>query len=145
MEDISLHLMDIVENSIAGGATRVEITFHEGRETLRITIGDNGFGMNEEQVARASDPFFTTKEGKKYGLGISLLRQSAGETGGAVSVESTPQRGTTVTAEFVTSHPDMKPLGDIEGTVRLLRAFHPEIDFVFKRKNHEGGTSETQT
>lgn len=133
MEDISLHLMDIVENSITGGASRIELTFDVVDSRLLISIEDDGIGMDADQLARASDPFYTTKEGKSYGLGISLFRQAAEETGGNVSVESVPKRGTSVTAVFHTDHPDMKPLGDIDGTVRLLRAFHPEIVFEVKR------------
>jgi signal transduction histidine kinase len=143
MEDISLHVMDIVENSITGGAKCVEIEISEDMDRLRITIRDDGDGMDREQVARASDPFYTTKEGKSYGLGISLYRQAAEETGGTVTVISTPREGTTVSADFIIEHPDMKPMGDIAGTVRLLRAFHPEIDFLLMM-NKRGGKSETQ-
>ena len=126
--------MDIVENSIAGGASCIEVGLCESDDKLTITIRDDGRGMSLTETGRASDPFYTTKQEKSFGMGISLFKQTAEETGGSLSVFSTPGRGTTVTVSFFPEHADMKPIGDIEETMRLMQAFHPEIEFVLANK-----------
>ena len=61
MNDLSMHILDIIQNSISAGATRVTLTVDENpaADLLTIVIGDNGRGMTPEQVSRLSDPFFT--------------------------------------------------------------------------------------
>ncbi|TFG62311.1 MAG: ATP-binding protein [Spirochaetales bacterium] len=139
MEDLSLHVMDLAENSIRAGASRIDILVEEDVPNRRLTIvlKDNGRGMNAETQVLALDPFYTSKEGKRVGLGLPLFRQSAEETGGELTVESIPGKGTVVRAEFRTDHPDLKPLGDIEETVALLRIFHPEVTFFLDREKKE--------
>ncbi len=134
MEDISLHILDVAENSITAGSSRIEITVVEdtARDLLTLIISDNGAGMDPEMSKNALDPFFTTKQGKRVGLGIPLLAQAARESGGGISIESNKDSGTTITARFKLRHPDRKPLGDIEKTLYLLRATHPEIVIVFR-------------
>ncbi len=135
MEDISLHILDIALNSIDAGATWIFIQIDEDHRnnSLRVTITDNGRGMTKEEMERLLDPFFTTK-GKKTGLGVSLLAQSAREADGQIEVESTPGRGTRVVATFVLNHIDRKPLGDIVSTLGALIAGAPhlDIDFVYR-------------
>jgi anti-sigma regulatory factor (Ser/Thr protein kinase) len=137
MEDLSLHILDIAENSIAAGAERIEIKIiiSLAPDRLTLEIKDNGKGMDEETMKMVKDPFFTTKSvsrrKKKFGLGIPLLAQTAEECGGRFFIESVRGKGTTVIAEFQKSHIDMKPLGDMGATMMTLIGGHPEIDFVF--------------
>ncbi len=140
MEDLSLHILDVAENSITAGASRIEISVQEDtvHDLLTLTIRDNGIGMDGKMSRKALDPFFTTTHGKKVGLGIPLLAQAARESGGSFSIESHKKSGTVITARFKLSHPDRKPLGDIEKTVYLLTIAHPEIDFVFKFDQDNG-------
>lgn len=132
MEDLSLHILDIVENGVRASATEVhvEIIDNEEREEFTLVIQDNGAGMNDELAQRASDPFFTTKDGKKTGLGLSLLSQSAEETGGSMTVESKEGEGTRVTAVFKKNHIDMRPLGNIPETMTTLIAGNPDVRFI---------------
>lgn len=68
----------------------------EGRY-VRIAVSDVGCGMDEETLARASEPFFTTKGiGKGTGLGLSMAQGLAAQSGGRMSIESELGRGTTV-------------------------------------------------
>ncbi len=138
MEDLSLHIMDIVENSITGGAANVVIRAFEQNGRLVISIVDDGVGMSPDQIRRASDPFYTTKPGKKYGLGLALFKQAAEQTGGSFSIDGAENGGTEVRAEFIADHPDMQPVGDLEGTVSLLQRFHPDVTFTLE---HESITS----
>jgi signal transduction histidine kinase len=133
MEDLSLHIMDLIDNSIAARATRVSVIIREerGPGRLHILIEDDGAGMDGETLNRARDPFFSTKNGKPFGLGLSLFAQAARESGGSLTVESLPGRGTKIHAEFGLDHPDCKPLGEIDKTMFVLQASHPEIEFSF--------------
>ena len=94
-----MHILDIIQNSISAGATRVTLTVDENpaADLLTIVIGDNGRGMTPEQVSRLSDPFFTSRTTRKVGMGIPLLKQSAEQSGGEVRITSEPGRGTEVT------------------------------------------------
>ena len=133
MEDISLHILDIAENSLAAGATCVKISITEetGQDLFTVTIEDNGKGMTPEFVGKALDPFCTTRTTRKVGLGLSLLAQAARETGGDIRIRSVAGEGTTVTADFRPGHIDMKPLGNIADTVVTLIAGNPQADFLF--------------
>ena len=64
---------------------------------LRIRISDTGSGMDEVTLAKATDPFFTTKgPGKGTGLGLSMVHGLAAQSGGLLRIDSAPNRGTTV-------------------------------------------------
>jgi len=134
MEDVSLHILDIVENALRAGAKNVVIRLAQctREDRLVLEVADDGEGMNEETMKRSLDPFFTTKQGKRVGLGLPLLAQAAEEAGGKLEVQSAPGQGTKVIATFRLSHIDRKPLGDIEETLRCLKATHPEVCFRFE-------------
>ncbi|MBS0559203.1 MAG: CHASE3 domain-containing protein [Proteobacteria bacterium] len=65
---------------------------------VRVSVTDNGAGMPESVVARATEPFFTTKaEGRGSGLGLPMVYGFARQSGGVMKIDSTPGCGTTVT------------------------------------------------
>jgi hypothetical protein len=130
MEDLALHILDIARNGAEAGATRIEIRVEEdaASDTLRIIVTDNGRGMDAETAGRAIDPFFTTRRTRVVGLGLPLLRQSAEAAGGRLTVTSQPGAGTQVEAVFGLSNVDRAPLGDVETTVLVLLASHPDVD-----------------
>ena len=136
MEDLSLHILDIAENAIRAGGSKIiiEILEDKPQDKLVVCIEDNGKGMNEETIKKAMDPFFTTKGGKKVGLGLSLLAQAAQQTGGELKIDSEVGKGTKITAVFKLSHPDMTPKGDIVATITALIAGNPAIQFIFDYK-----------
>ena len=136
MEDISLHILDIVENSIAAGANRVEIRVIEDtrKDILSVEIRDNGKGMSEEVLENAVDPFYTTRTTRRVGLGLSLLSQSAKEAEGDMTIKSKEDEGTTIYAYFKHSHIDRKPLGNMAETLIVLIAGNPDIDFLYEHR-----------
>ena len=143
MDELSLYVLDITMNSVRAGATRIEIELIEEGEWLTFTVRDNGCGMTEEQVARLSDPFFTTRKTRKVGLGIPFLKMLAEMTGGSVRIQSvhesvSAEHGTETCATFGRNHIDFIPLGDMVETVKTLIQGSPEIDFVYRHKT-EGG------
>lgn len=133
MNDLSMHILDIVQNSISAGATLVTLTVDESpaEDLLTIAVGDNGRGMTPEQVSRLSDPFFTSRTTRKVGMGIPLLMDSARQSGGDVRIESEPGKGTEVTAVFGYSNIDRPPLGDVANALMLLVSSNPALDFLF--------------
>ena len=139
MEDLSLHILDIVENSIIAKASTIEIKVVEDieKDLLTIEIRDNGQGMDEETVKKALDPFFTTRTTRKVGLGLSLLSQAARESGGNIEIESQAGGGTRVKATFGYSHIDRKPVGNMEATLTTLIVGNPEVDFIYEHKKGE--------
>jgi len=94
----------------------VEAMSDEGTLTLRtrnlegdwieVEVEDTGSGMTREVLAKALNPFFTTKaEGKGTGLGLSLVYSTVKAHGGQLDIQSEPGRGTTVTMRFPTCEP----------------------------------------
>lgn len=134
MNDISLHIIDIIQNSLSAGASRIEVTIEENilKNRLVVSISDNGKGMTKEQVNRLDDPFFTSRTTRRVGMGIPLFRQSAEQSGGSLEVTSEPGAGTTVNATFLNDHLDRPPLGDIANTIVLMVSANPDIDFLFR-------------
>ena len=140
MKELSLNILDIVENSTKAKAELVKIEIIEDNELLTIKISDNGTGMTEEVLSTVSNPFYTTRTTRKVGLGIPLFRLAAEQTGGSLSIESKhidsyPEaHGTVVTAIFHKNHIDFTPLGDVISTVTTLIQGHPNTDFFFNHK-----------
>jgi len=134
MEDVSLHILDIVENALRAGAKHIVIRLAQRKQADRLVLEviDDGKGMDEETKRRSLDPFFTTKQGKRVGLGLPFLAQAAEEAGGSLEIESAPGQGTRVIATFGLSHIDRRPLGDIKQTLYCLEATHPEVCFRFE-------------
>jgi len=134
MEDLSLHILDIVENSINASASKIEIRINEdsANDLLTIEITDDGTGMDDETLKKAIDPFYTTRTTRRVGLGLSFLSQSAKESEGTFDIWSKPGEGTTVKASFRMSHPDCKPMGDIALTIQTLVLGHPETVFIYE-------------
>jgi hypothetical protein len=139
MEDLSLHILDIAQNSIRAGATKIQIDVDEdaAANRLRFVIVDDGCGMTEEQLAKLHDPFFTTRSTRRVGLGIPLLKQGAEQAGGGVTITSRPGVGTTVEACYELDNIDRPPLGDLAATVWTLLILNENV--LFEYRHTRGG------
>jgi signal transduction histidine kinase len=131
MHDLSLYLLDVLENSVRAGATviAVSVAADRPRDRLVMTIEDDGPGLpvSAEQVL---DPFFTTKAHKKTGLGLSLFRQAAEAAGGGLQMARSPQLGgVAVRAEMSLANVDRPPLGDVATSLLTMVATNPGVDF----------------
>ncbi len=138
MRDLSMHVLDIAQNSIKAKASLVRISFaaDESRR-LTLTIADDGCGMSAEFLANVTDPFTTTRTTRKVGLGIPMLKHSAEATGGRFSIESEPGVGTTLTASFMLDNIDCIPPGDICDTLFSLVALNPDTpEFLFEASGY---------
>ena len=136
MQEISLNILDIAQNSISAEAKNITIIIDEdlAADTMTVEINDDGKGMNEEFLKQVTSPFKTTRTTRKVGLGISFLKEAAELTGGTFTITSKVGVGTNVKAVFVHSNIDRQPLGDLAGTIASLIFLNPDIDFYLLHK-----------
>jgi hypothetical protein len=136
MQDLSLHILDLIQNSIAAGASLIKLTIYEDKEKnwLTIDIEDNGKGMDKIVMRRAADPFYTTRSTRKVGLGLPLFVAMAQRCGGDVVLKSTKGKGTSIKSGFQLNHIDRPPFGKLEDTITTLILCNPDIDFVYIHK-----------
>ncbi|HOE90602.1 MAG TPA: sensor histidine kinase [Candidatus Cloacimonadota bacterium] len=136
MQDLSLHLIDIIENSARANCDLISIVIgiDETENKLSFEIIDNGVGMDEDTLTSAQNPFYTSKSErkKKIGLGIPLFKENAERCNGSFLMESTIGKGTRLYAEFEHNHIDRMPLGSIEDTFLSSIVGHSEINFFIK-------------
>ena len=92
MQELSLNILDIAENSVKAGASliTVAVCYRPAADRLTVTITDDGCGMDAETVRRVCDPFYTTRTTRRVGMGLPLWKMAAEMTGGAMTVESAP-------------------------------------------------------
>ena len=145
MKEISLNILDILQNSIDAGscAIRLAILEDSARDALEIEVADNGKGMDAATAASALDPFMTGNPKKRVGLGLPLLREQARCCEGDLTLSSAPGKGTTVRVWFKRSHIDRMPMGDLAGTMATALATHQEIEFSYNHKFDGRGFSVT--
>lgn len=136
LEDLSQHVLDISENSVAAGATTVLIEIDENvRENMLVMlIEDNGRGMTKEFVERVTDPFVTSRTTRRVGMGLPFLKQSAELCDGYFSIVSEPNIGTRTEAGFCYDSIDRPPLGDMPATVMTIFMGYPDIDWTYRHK-----------
>ena len=94
MRELSLHILDIVQNSITAKADTITVEISENIEAdeLKITISDNGCGMDEETLARVNGTFATSRTTRKIGMGIALFRAAAELSDGYLTLASKKRR-----------------------------------------------------
>ena len=98
---IAQALVNLIENSLQampdGGriVMSAAVVGSDSERALHIVIADTGIGMDQEQLARAFEPYFSTK-GAGTGLGMSIARRAIEEHDGRIDLVSAPNEGTTV-------------------------------------------------
>lgn len=129
MKEIALHILDIARNSVEAGADKIMINVLDAGNTFSFTVEDNGKGMDKALIEKITDPFFTTRQTRKVGMGLALLKQNTEATGGKVEIESKINKGTRVKASFISNHIDRPPVGDLTGILLQLLTGNIGIDF----------------
>ena len=141
MLELSLHILDALENSLEAGASRIELSIEEdlSNDLLRITVIDNGRGMSQATLERVRDPFFTTRTTRRVGLGIPLFAAAAEHCNGNFTIQSDPGMGTAITAVFQHSHIDRAPLGNMVTTLLsvLLGQEHADLHYSHRVNGRE--------
>lgn len=133
MKDLSLHILDIVQNSTRANASLVKVDIEEDteRNLISITIKDDGSGMPSDMVKNVEDPYVTSRTTRKVGMGIPLFKQSAVQSGGGLHIISEIGIGTTIIATFQMDNIDTPPWGDLAGVIALLVSGNPTVDFFY--------------
>ncbi|MDQ5986777.1 MAG: Anti-sigma F factor [Syntrophus sp. SKADARSKE-3] len=146
MLELALHLLDIAENSTRAGASNIIIRIREDsvEDRFVVEIIDDGRGMDEEALAKALDPFYTTKKVRRVGLGLPMLAQAAENTGGKLQLASELGKGTTLCVTFGLRHIDRQPLGDVAGAIVTLIAGNPDSRFLYEHE-HDGQSFKLDT
>lgn len=134
MKEISLHVLDIIQNSIAADATliTVEVEIQHKKDWMRVAVTDNGRGMDEELLKRVESPFTTSRTTRKVGLGIPMFKAGAQAAGGAFELRSERGVGTFVQAEYRISHWDRPPLGNMAETIFTTVICNETINFIYE-------------
>jgi signal transduction histidine kinase len=94
---IARSLTNIVENALHAmpGPGTLAVTAREENDRVHIRVSDTGVGMDEEALARAFEPYFSTKA-SGTGLGLPIAKRNVELSGGTIAVQSVRDRGTTV-------------------------------------------------
>lgn len=151
MKDLSLHILDIMQNSTEAGASLIGVMIrakvknglppgpiglsHDSGGMLEITIEDNGCGMDENLLASVTDPFTTTRTTRRVGLGIPLFKASAEQSGGSFRILSQKGIGTLVKAEYGMENVDRPPLGDVAGVITDMAAAYSGVEIQLNLEN----------
>lgn len=122
MRELSLHILDVAENSLRSDANLIEIIIKESvrENSCKIVIRDDGCGMKKEYLKSVINPFVTERKTRKVGLGLPLFAQTARMCSGNLNIYSKPNKGTTVIAKMERDHIDLPPLGKIADTLLSL-------------------------
>ncbi len=134
MQDFSMHILDIAQNSVRAEAKDIAITVIEDtdKNLLSFSIEDNGCGMSPEMLKAVRDPFTTSRTTRKVGLGIPMLEQTCQQCNGYLEIESVVGKGTKLKAVMEHNHIDRPPMGDLAETVFLLIVSNTGHDFMYR-------------
>ena len=142
MRELSLHILDLLENSLRAGATQVNVALELDKEEewLSLSVEDNGKGL-PGTPEQALDPFYTTKTGKRTGLGLSLFKAAAEQAAGTFQLGQSPSGGVAARATFQYHNLDRAPLGTMADTFLVLLLSNPDLHLVFSCVGPQGAFS----
>ncbi|MEI7884103.1 MAG: ATP-binding protein [Clostridia bacterium] len=129
MQELAMHVMDIIQNSVVAGAKLIMVTLVAENDLLTLKVEDDGCGMDTKHLAQVENPFTTSRQTRKVGLGIPLLAEAARASGGSFTLLSERGKGTTLCASFGIEHLDRAPLGELAETIKQNVHCNPQIDF----------------
>lgn len=108
LQQALLNVLINAVDAVEPGSGRVRVEVRRSREGVRISTADNGVGMDETELARCLDPFYTTKPvGEGTGLGLPVAHGIVMRSGGDMYIETLKGHGTTIT--FVLPSADGQP------------------------------------
>ncbi len=131
MKDLSLHIMDLLQNSTVVDSTLITLDIKDSlkENVFKFTITDNGRGMSKEFLAKVTDPYSTTRKTRKVGLGLPLIKMNSESCNGGFNIESELGKGTKLSFWFEHNHLDRPPMGDLAGVFVLIIAQNEDIRF----------------
>lgn len=150
MQELSLHILDLLQNSIAAGADKITLMVKDDpdQDELTLVVTDNGCGMTAEQCSTAVSPFYTARTTRRVGLGLAFLEMAVTQCRGQLRIQSHPGCGTEVMATFCHSHPDRQPMGDMAATITCALLGQENLNFeylhIYKTKKMKLSWSELE-
>ncbi len=134
LREISMHILDIAQNSIVADATEIKISVNEDidHNMLSFSIEDNGKGMTSEMTESVRDPFTTSRTTRPVGLGIPFLDQTCRQCGGCLTIQSEVGVGTKLVATMEYDNIDRPPLGDMAGSIQVLFIGHNGVNIIYE-------------
>jgi len=138
MREISLHLIDIIQNSVSAKATLIVIGIEIDtiEDYIKITITDDGCGMDDDTLKKVKDPFVTSRKTRRVGLGLSLFESACERCDGYLEVYSKKGKGTEVIAYMKFSHIDREPIGNIQDTI-ISALLNDNVNIVYNHRYNE--------
>jgi hypothetical protein len=131
------YVLDIAQNAVEAGAARVKVLLDEGEKGTTVVVEDDGKGMDEGELRRALDPFYTdgTKHAKRrVGLGLPFLAQATEQAGGDFAIRSEKGGGTRVDFRFPADNVDSPPMGDLPGLFLSVLCLPGDHELVIERR-----------
>lgn len=141
MNDFSLYILDLVENSLAAGASEIAVTLATVKDKKCLVICDNGRGVANVDTQLLLSPFYTTRTTRRVGLGLSLLDHLSKLCAGWVRIVPLRPRGAAVIGVFQARHWDLPPDGDLASTALVLISVNRHCRFLFRYGNCDGMVS----
>lgn len=92
-------LYNLIKNSLEAGASRIVIALSSDIKVIKISVQDNGKGINPSHIDKMFTPFITTKKGGT-GLGLSICKKIVEDHGGNIRISSEPEQGVHIQIEF---------------------------------------------
>lgn len=134
MEDLSMHLHELVFNSIEASATNIKIQLFvlQSENKIQMNVIDNGDGMDEETVKQVCDPFQTSRKTRHIGMGLAFLKQLTEMCDGSLTIESKKGLGTSIQSSIQLNHIDTPPLGDMGLLMMECIQANDQIDYTFE-------------
>lgn len=129
MNDFSLHILDLAENSLNAGADDIIITLVTKGTRKALVIVDNGHGLRGIEPKEALSPFYTTRTTRRVGFGLGLLEQLTQLCEGWVKVVAAKPQGLVVVSVFTAGHWDLPPDGDMASSIITLLLTNPQCRF----------------
>ncbi len=136
MEDIAMHILEILMNSIKAGASKIILTIYDSLQddVIAISVEDNGKGMDEAMTKKAADPFTTSRTTRKIGMGLAFMKGLAETCNGTFEIRSQVGVGTVVRASVQKLNIDTPGLGDIGEMMMEAIQSDENIDYVLDYK-----------
>lgn len=140
MKEISLHILDIFQNSVRAGSRNVELEVRESlsQNLLSIKVKDDGKGIGSDMLKTVDDAWTTSRTKRKIGLGIPLLKQHAEAAGGNLSIQSEENHGTEIKVSFQLDHFDRQPMGDLTGVLKLMMCTDNSVELYYRHITDTG-------
>jgi len=136
MDSLCTYFLDLVQNSIAAKSQIITLSMVENH-LFHVSIGDDGCGMNEDELNQALSPFYSSRTTRRVGLGLSMMKMLVEQTNGSFKLTSKKHKGTTLDLSFDLSHIDLPDIGDIGELIYFISIHQDVKDFIFTYQKNQ--------